>query len=291
MQAMDNSHVALSSVELRCEGFDPYRCDRPMSIGISLAALNKIVKTAGNEDILTIKKDDDGDSLGLIFEGSKTDRVAEYDMKLMDIDSEHLGIPDTQYDAVVRMSSGEFARITRDLANVGDTVKIEVTKEGVGFSAEGEIGNAKLTLKQGSGSAAVADDEDDDEDDDKPKSKKRKAGGASGGASGSDEMVPVRIQLQQSVSLTFSLKYLSNFAKAAPLCKEVALHMSNEVPLLVSTEVDRVTSSLLMHCRPVRVCVRQRPRPLLPCAQVERRRRRIDGSGGRRTSLVCPIAV
>lgn len=233
MQAMDNSHVALSSVELRCDGFDPYRCDRPMSIGISLSALNKIVRTAANEDILTIKKDDDGDSLGLVFEGSKTDRVAEYDMKLMDIDSEHLGIPDTQYDAVVRMSSSEFARITRDLANVGDTVKIEVSKEGVGFSAEGEIGNAKLTLKQGSGSAVVADDDEEDDDEDKPKSKKRKTGGAAG-SSGGDEMVPVRIQLQQSVSLTFSLKYLQNFAKAAPLCKEVALHMSNEVPLLVS---------------------------------------------------------
>jgi len=220
-----------------------------MSIGISLAALNKIVKTAGNEDILTIKKDDDGDSLGLVFEGSKTDRVAEYDMKLMDIDSEHLGIPDTQYDAVVRMSSGEFARITRDLANVGDTVKIEVTKEGVGFSAEGEIGNAKLTLKQGSGSAAVVDDDEDDDDDEKPKNKKRKAGGAS--ASGGDEMVPVRIQLQQSVSLTFSLKYLSNFAKAAPLCKEVALHMSNEVPLLVSKVKCQVKKSKVAdvcHC-------------------------------------------
>lgn len=36
-------------------------------------------------------------------------------MKLMDIDSEHLGIPETEYDAVIRMSSAEFARITRDL--------------------------------------------------------------------------------------------------------------------------------------------------------------------------------
>lgn len=70
MQAMDNSHVALSSVELRSEGFEPYRCDRPMSIGISLTALTKIIRTAANEDILTIKKDDDGDSLGLVFEGS-----------------------------------------------------------------------------------------------------------------------------------------------------------------------------------------------------------------------------
>lgn len=154
-------------------------------------------------------------------------------MKLMDIDSEHLGIPDTQYDAVVRMSSAEFARITRDLGNVGESVKIDVTKEGVNFSSDGEIGNAKLTLKQGSGSAAAVDDDDDDDEDEEDKKAKKKRKTASGSAAGGEDTVPVRIQLQQSVSLTFSLKYLTNFAKAAPLCKEVALHMSNEVPLLV----------------------------------------------------------
>ncbi|PWN94757.1 putative proliferating cell nuclear antigen [Tilletiopsis washingtonensis] len=230
MQAMDNSHVALSSIELRREGFEPYRCDRPMSIGISLAALTKIVRSADNNDTLTMRKADDGDSLGLMFESTKSDRVAEYDMKLMDIDSEHLGIPDTSYDAVVKMSSSEYARICRDLSVVGESVKIDVSKDGVGFSSEGEVGAAKLTLKQGAGSAVHANDDDEEEEDEesKPKGKKRKAGAASG----AEESVPVEIQLQQSVSLTFSLKYLSLFAKAAPLCKGVALHMSNEVPLL-----------------------------------------------------------
>lgn len=150
-------------------------------------------------------------------------------MKLLDIDSEHLGIPDTQYDAVVRMSSAEFSRICRDLGSLGESVKIEVSKEGVNFATEGEIGNAKLTLKQGSGSAAAVDDDDDD-DDEKPKKKRKTVGGSGGDAEGT---VPVTIELQQSVNLTFSHKYLSNFAKAAPLSNTVALHMSNEVPLLV----------------------------------------------------------
>jgi proliferating cell nuclear antigen len=39
----------------------------------------------------------------------------------MDIDSEHLGIPDTEYAAVVRMPATEFSRICRDLSNIGDT--------------------------------------------------------------------------------------------------------------------------------------------------------------------------
>jgi hypothetical protein len=39
----------------------------------------------------------------------------------MDIDSEHLGIPDTEYSAVVKMPSNEFARICKDLSSIGDT--------------------------------------------------------------------------------------------------------------------------------------------------------------------------
>ena len=75
----------------------------------------------------------------------------------------------------------------------------------------------------------------DDEDDEKPKSKKRK-GGASNDTG--DELVPVTIQMQQAVTLSFSLKYLTNFAKAAPLCPKVALHMSSEVPLLCEFAFD-----------------------------------------------------
>ncbi|KAE8264643.1 hypothetical protein A4X03_0g799 [Tilletia caries] len=245
LQAMDNSHVALTAIELRAEGFSPYRCDRPMSIGVSLANLTKVVKTGGNDDTLTIRKDDDGDSLSLMFEASKSDRVLEYELMLMDIDSEHLGIPDTQYDAVIRMSSSEFSRIVRDLGSLSESVAIDVSKEGVTFAATGEIGNARLTLKQGSASSASSsavkmdDDEEDEEDDDdeevKPKARKRKRGDASGKSSGSggDGEVPVSIDLQQNVNLTFSLKYLNNFAKAAPLSNAVALHLSGEVPLLV----------------------------------------------------------
>ena len=41
----------------------------------------------------------------------------------MDIDSEHLGIPDTTYDAVVTMSSARFAEIVRDLQVMNDSGK------------------------------------------------------------------------------------------------------------------------------------------------------------------------
>ena len=52
------------------------------------------------------------------------DRVCDYDMKLMNLDTEHLGIPDTEYACVIKMPSGEFSRICRDLSILGDSVVI-----------------------------------------------------------------------------------------------------------------------------------------------------------------------
>lgn len=82
---------------------------------------------------------------------SGSDRLGEYEMKLMDIDQEHLGIPDTEYDATITMSSNEFARICRDLSALGESVRIDASKSGVKFSAEGDAGSGSVMLKQSKG--------------------------------------------------------------------------------------------------------------------------------------------
>lgn len=41
------------------------------------------------------------------------------------------------------MPSAEFARICRDLSQFGESVVISCTKEGIKFSAGGDIGNGK----------------------------------------------------------------------------------------------------------------------------------------------------
>lgn len=37
LQAMDTAHVSLVSLNLRSDGFDQYRCDRNISLGMNLA--------------------------------------------------------------------------------------------------------------------------------------------------------------------------------------------------------------------------------------------------------------
>ena len=109
----------------------------------------------------------------------------------MDIDSDKLGIPETDYDARVTLPSSEFGRIVRDLSQLGESVRIEVTKEGVRFTSEGEAANGSVLLKQSDAIGKVpkkeegeddedeekekeSEDEDEDDDEEKPKKKEKK---------------------------------------------------------------------------------------------------------------------
>ena len=67
---MDSSHVSLCAVMMRSEGFDHYRCDKNTSLGLNTPNLAKILKCAGNEDLVTLKSQEDTDTLTMMFESA-----------------------------------------------------------------------------------------------------------------------------------------------------------------------------------------------------------------------------
>lgn len=206
MQAMDSSHVCLVAFKLNSDGFDHFRCDRPLSLGISMGNLAKILKCAGNDDIVTMKADDNGDTLTLMFESGKQDRISDFDLKLMSIDSEHLGIPDQDYSAEAKMPAGEYQRICRDLASIGDSVLLSATKEGIKFSTSGDIGTANVTLRHSTTSDKAEEQ--------------------------------TIIDLREPVALTFALRYLNNFAKATPLSSQVKIGLTKDLPIVVEYNIE-----------------------------------------------------
>jgi len=209
LQAMDSSHVSLVSLLLRADGFEHYRCDRNLSLGINIGSMTKILKCASNDDSVTIKADDNGDNITFLFESSKEDKISEFELKLMDIDSETLGIPDTEYKVVVKMPGAEFQRICRDLTILGDTVLLNATKEGVKFSVTGDMGSGHITCRQSSNVDLKVEDR-------------------------------TVIELQEPVSLTFALRYLNSFTKATPLSPLVSLSLSKDVPLVVEYRIEEL---------------------------------------------------
>lgn len=205
IQAMDSSHVSLVAVQLQSTGFDHFRCDRPVSLGFNSANMSKILKCAGNDDVITFKAEDDGDNLMLMFESKDQGRVADFELKLMDIDADQLGIPETDYKCNIKMPSSEFQRIIRDLGVLGDTCTIECSKEGVRFSVSGDLGTGNILVR--------AHDNEKDED------------------------LSVDIQMDEPVKLQFALRYLNLFAKAGALGPTVILSMSEDVPIVVEYPV------------------------------------------------------
>ncbi|XP_062452783.1 proliferating cell nuclear antigen isoform X2 [Rhea pennata] len=175
------------------------------SCEVFAARMSKILKCAGNEDIITLRAEDNADTLALVFEAPNQEKVSDYEMKLMDLDVEQLGIPEQEYSCVVKMPSAEFARICRDLSHIGDAVVISCAKDGVKFSANGELGNGNIKLSQTSN----VDKEEE----------------------------AVTIEMNEPVQLTFALRYLNFFTKATPLSPTVTLSMSADVPLVVEYKI------------------------------------------------------
>jgi proliferating cell nuclear antigen len=137
----------------------------------------------------------------------RPDVVSDFELKLIDIEGEHLGIPDMEYKAVIRMPSSQFQRICRNLTIMGDTVVISATKDGVKFSVAGEE----------KGNIVV-----------KPSTE------------GESEGEYTQIELTEDVSLTFALRYLNFFTKATPLSNTVTLSLSPDVPLVVEYPIEEL---------------------------------------------------
>ena len=205
LQAMDSSHVSLVSLVLHTDMFEHFRCDRNVTLGINLPNFAKILKCSGNDDSVTLKAQDDGENLAIVFESEGQERVSEFELKLMDIDAESLGIPDQDYNTNVKMSSAEFQRIVRDMTVLGDTCSIGCTKEGVKFSVSGDLGQGNITLRQ----TNSVDKEEE----------------------------AVTIEMDEPVELNFALRYLGFFTKASPLCPRVTISMSPDVPIVVAYNV------------------------------------------------------
>jgi proliferating cell nuclear antigen PCNA len=64
-------------------------------MGMNLGSMSKILRCAANDDIVTVKAQDQADTVTFMFESPNQEKVADYEMKLMNLDQEHLGIPET----------------------------------------------------------------------------------------------------------------------------------------------------------------------------------------------------
>ena len=207
MQAMDSSHVALVSMNLSMEGFDTYRSDKAMTLGINAEHLSKVLKLSVNDDSLALKAMEDTHKLNIEFVNKKLGKKTSFDLNLFTLDSEVFGIPEPNFTAKVVMSSAEFAKIIKELFALSETVIIEAEKDSITFSVDGEVGKGSVVLNN------------TDE---------------------SSEGEQVQVQVTETVKLSFALRYLNMFNKAASMSNTVTILLTPGAPIVVEYKVEKL---------------------------------------------------
>jgi proliferating cell nuclear antigen len=202
---MDTSHVALVSLNLSMEGFESYRCDQNIVLGININNLSKVMKLADPSDSITLSAADDPSTLKIVFENPKTQRSTEFALNLITLDVEHLSIPETEYSSLITINSNEFSKICKELQSLSESLTIVTNKEHVQLSVDGPAGSGfiKLTANEG--------DRKEDQ---------------------------TLIEVEEPVTQQFALNYLNLFNKASSLSTFTRLCLHQEQPLVTEFKIE-----------------------------------------------------
>ena len=81
------------------------------------------------------------------FEGKQDDLVSHFSLNIISIDSDHLGIPEIEYPAVVKIRSNEFARVLEFWQKFVMFWMFMWVRIIFFFFANGRLGDGEITLK------------------------------------------------------------------------------------------------------------------------------------------------
>jgi len=224
--AIDNAQCVVTSVHLQAHAFEYYVCHQRTVLGVNLANLYKLVKSASNNDVITFWSLSSEDVLHVRIENTERASKTEYKLKLIDLNETQIDPPSCEFDYIISLSASEFQRMVRDMAMLASTVHIENDDHTLRLKCNGEYADQETVLnanqnlvisKSGSATTSVGAD-----------------------TLGSSE---------------YSLRYLNMFARGSSLSSNVQLYIQKGMPLILSfsaATLGKVFFCLgpLMECRP-----------------------------------------
>lgn len=167
--------------------------------------MSKVLKLSDPSDSITLQADQDPSTLKLTFENAKTQRSTEFNLNLIQLDVEHLSIPETEYSSLITINSGEFSKICKELQALSESLTIKTSQDCVQLEVEGQAGKGFVKL--------TSDDSDRKED-------------------------ATLIEVTEPVEQQFALNYLNLFNKASNLSTHTRLLLNAEQPLVTEYRIE-----------------------------------------------------
>ena len=136
-QAMGGSHLAFFSFILNKHSFATLRVARPVTLGIKISALQSVMKIMKSVGTVHLKLS--GNVLNIM--GKHKGKSMRYELKLIDLQTEQLNIPDMDFEYIAHLPSSEFVCTCQTV--FGETVCIQIGLEMV-FTSKGKDGNSHV---------------------------------------------------------------------------------------------------------------------------------------------------
>ena len=201
IQGMDPGHICLFELELKSYWFDEYNFDKPLRLGIHCELMHKIINC--KEEYQNIRlKTTCGEKLYVTLyprEG-QSGITKEFELSLIDIDSELLEVPNVDYDADIEIVSQDLANLITQLSVFGKDLNIKCGVNIV-FKGSGELGTMSAIMEE-------------------------------------EQIIMYAVAEDTTVNLTYSMDYLVKFVSFSKLNSTAKMHFGKEYPMKLQYDLD-----------------------------------------------------
>ena len=153
IQSMDKSHICLADIEINSKWFSTYDCadDKKLSVDSNHFAI--LMNYALKHDIIELKFEDEvsPDKLYVNFLNDKEkEKKGTFDhffeLTLIDVEEESLGIPEVEYDVELIIESKKLVDVLSELNTFGQDLNIICNEDKIELNASGESTKLKVNI-------------------------------------------------------------------------------------------------------------------------------------------------
>jgi proliferating cell nuclear antigen len=149
MTTLDTARVALVNLNMLSENFEEYTFtgdQESVIAGVNVTNMFKILKTIQNNDTLSfyIK---DSEHIHIKIENASKKSTTSFSLKLLDINTDVIMLPEVHMQAVTTIQSIDFQRMCRDMHNIGNEVTIKRSKNLFTVSCNGDFASQNTDIE------------------------------------------------------------------------------------------------------------------------------------------------
>lgn len=143
---LDTARAALIDLHLSSENFEEYVCDEEECVaGVNITNTFKLLKPITNHD--TLELDSSKEVLKFKIQNEVKKSNTEFQLKLLEIDEDHIQIPSLDTRVTTVMQSSDFQRICRDMMNLSTDIKISRECDELVFECDGDFAKQNTRIK------------------------------------------------------------------------------------------------------------------------------------------------